>query len=251
MRNILGIFIILIVAILLAGCSSSSQLSGQGTVSQQTQTPIAATGVQSAITTSAPTLATTTTTTAALSSTPLKISGTGDDVVAFSATGTELRVFSMQYTGAKNFIVWLRDGQGQKQDLLANVIDSYSGKKSAKLTKGDYYLDVSASGPWTIEISPSVVRINPTSDKSPLVFSGSGDDVKSFTTTGAGLRIFSMQYTGPRNFIVWLKDGQGNDVDLLVNDIGSYTGKNAAEIKPGNYVLDISASGPWTIEIAS
>lgn len=80
---------------------------------------------------------------------------------------------------------------------------------------------------------------------------GFGDDVRSFTVTGDGIKIFSMTYTGQHNFIVWLKDSQGNNVDLLANTIGSYNGKKSEHLTAGKYYLDIISSGFWTIRITS
>ncbi len=85
--------------------------------------------------------------------TPSTLSGSGDDVVSFAATGTSLRIFTMKYTGTSNFAVVLKDANGGYMKLLANEIGSYSGKKSEQLSTGKYYLDVTASGPWSIQIS--------------------------------------------------------------------------------------------------
>ncbi|WP_292370112.1 hypothetical protein [Methanoregula sp. UBA64] len=82
-------------------------------------------------------------------------------------------------------------------------------------------------------------------------FKGYGDDVQSFTATGDGMRIFSMSYSGESNFIIWLEDSQGNKLDLLVNEIGSYNGKTSERMGPGTYYLDVSASGPWTVTLTS
>lgn len=252
MKYILGIFAILIVAICFSGCcATSSQTSAQEQPTAQEQTQIVTEKVASRATAAVTSAVTTTVSTVATSSTPIRITGNGDDVIAFSASGTALRVFSMQHTGDSNFAIWLIDDQGNNEDLLVNEIGSYSGKKSAKLTSGDYSLDVTADGPWAVEISPSVSQIQPTSGKSPLVFRGSGDDVVSFSSTGTGLRIFTMTHTGDSNFAVWLKDGDGDNIDLLVNEIGSYSGKKSAKLTTGDYVLDISADGPWTAEVAS
>ena len=181
----------------------------------------------------------------------VKITGNGDDVVAFVASGTGLRIFSIQYTGTSYLSVWLKDGQGKNLDLLASEIGSYSGKSSAKLESGEYYLEVSTSGPWTIEITPSVTQIQPKSGGNLITLSGSGDDVKRFSATGTGQRIFSIQYTGTSYFSVWLKDGQGENLDLLASNIGSYSGKSSAELDSGEYYLEVHGSGPWTIGILS
>jgi hypothetical protein len=82
-------------------------------------------------------------------------------------------------------------------------------------------------------------------------FSGGGDDVRSFTATGTGLRVFSMSYSGQHNFAIELYDSEGNYVDLLANEIGLYSGKKTAKLSTGKYTFDITASGPWTIDISS
>jgi len=127
--------------ILIAGCSSSQ--------------PAAATPVTAPAATSAKTTRATTAPTVApvLATSPTHFSGSGDDVVSFTATGDGLRVFNLAYTGKSNFIVWLQDSDGEKIDLIVNKIGTYSGKTSVRLTSGKYYLDVKATGPWTIDIS--------------------------------------------------------------------------------------------------
>jgi hypothetical protein len=82
-----------------------------------------------------------------------QLSGFGDDVQFFTATGSGLRIFTMSHTGSHNFAVVLKDGDGKYVTLLANEIGSYSGKKSERLTSGTYYLDITADGSWTIHIS--------------------------------------------------------------------------------------------------
>jgi hypothetical protein len=57
---------------------------------------------------------------------------------------------------------------------------------------------------------------------------------------------------------VWLINEGGTKVDLLTNEIGSYSGEAAISIHdrsflaepPGNYRLEISASGSWTVGIS-
>jgi hypothetical protein len=83
------------------------------------------------------------------------LSGTGNSIVPFTATGSGLWVFTVNYTGDKNFIVWITDEKGKRVALLANEIGTYSGMKPQKLDAGKYYLDVTASGPWTIKAALS------------------------------------------------------------------------------------------------
>jgi len=97
----------------------------------------------------------------------------------------------------------------------------------------------------------SQTYISPSSTSDSIQVSGNGNGVKPFTVTGTGLSEFSMSYSGQQNFIVRLRDSEGKYIELLANEIGSYSGKKTATLRTGKYVLDITASGPWTIDISS
>lgn len=80
------------------------------------------------------------------------------------------------------------------------------------------------------------------------LFSGNGDRLFPFTVSSPGLWIFTLQYSGKGNFIVWLKDEQGNRVALLANEIGVYSGTKPQNLNAGRYFLNVTAGGPWTIK---
>lgn len=82
---------------------------------------------------------------------------------------------------------------------------------------------------------------------SSVLFSGNGDKIVPFTATASGLWIFSLQYSGDGNFIVWIKDEQGNRLAVIANEIGVYTGTKPQSLDAGKYFLNVTASGPWTI----
>jgi hypothetical protein len=77
--------------------------------------------------------------------------GNGTIVVPFTATSTGPWAFTLGYTGQSNFIIWLTDSMGCRVALLVNKIGTSSVVSTQKLTAGRYYLDVNASGPWTIQ----------------------------------------------------------------------------------------------------
>jgi hypothetical protein len=82
-------------------------------------------------------------------------------------------------------------------------------------------------------------------------FSGHGNGVRSFNSTETELKIFSLRHTGDRNFAITLKDENGKYISLLVNELGDYSGKKPERLTAGNYSLDITADGDWTIGITS
>src|SRR5208283_3302143 len=85
----------------------------------------------------------------AASASTAALSGTGNMVIPFAATGTGLWAFTLEYSGQSNYIVWLTNAVGNRVALLANCINPCTVIKTQQLDEGKYYLDVNASGPWT------------------------------------------------------------------------------------------------------
>jgi len=85
----------------------------------------------------------------------------------------------------------------------------------------------------------------------PIELSGDGQVATDPFDLESGLTIFTMSYQGERNFIVKLLDEDGTPVGgAIANKVGSFQGSNAAQIKAaGQHLLDVKASGPWTITI--
>ena len=85
-------------------------------------------------------------------------------------------------------------------------------------------------------------------DTSSALLSGTGNMVVPFTATASGMWAFTMNYTGERNYVVWLTDGVGSRVALLANRIGTGSVIITKQIPEGKYYLDVTASGPWTFQ---
>jgi hypothetical protein len=80
---------------------------------------------------------------------------------------------------------------------------------------------------------------------------GYGSDVRWYNTTETGLNIFTMRHEGDSNFAITIRDEDDKYILLLVNEIGEFEGKKSEGLKAGNYSLDITADGDWTIDITS
>ena len=91
----------------------------------------------------------------------------------------------------------------------------------------------------------------PVNEQGGTLLHGGGDDVQSFIAGGSGTRVFTLSYSGNGRFTAWLKDSQGKKIDLLADTIGSYDGKKSLSLAPGNYFVDVTASGPWTISVTT
>jgi len=83
-----------------------------------------------------------------------------------------------------------------------------------------------------------------------FTLSGSGQTATEPFELESGLSIFRITHQGERPFSVWLLADNGRRVDLLANEIGSFSGSKAVQIpRDGTYLLQVEADGPWTIQV--
>jgi len=100
-------------------------------------------------------------------------------------------------------------------------------------------------------IVPCIAYAETMAEPENISISGDGQEASQEFFLDKGLSIFSMKHSGSSNFAVWLLDSNGEIVDLLVNEIGSFDGSKATGIEDrGIYCLDISADGNWRINIS-
>jgi hypothetical protein len=109
----------------------------------------------------------------------------------------------------------------------------------------------------TVTVSPATARTTlpaavPDHPYSKMyTFEATGDYVHTFTTTNDGTWVFRMTYPGKEDFVVRLQDNHYDNIDVLANAWGSYTGTKSMWLKAGTYYLDVSAGSPWTITMST
>ena len=84
----------------------------------------------------------------------LDVTGNSDDLVLFSVSDPGFHTITMQYTGYSPFVVTLEDYRGYPIEYLAISPGPFQGEVQVNLAPGDYYLLITASGPWSIAIAP-------------------------------------------------------------------------------------------------
>jgi hypothetical protein len=170
------------------------------------------------------------------------IAGSGNDVVDLRIPGDAPAILDLTYDGGSNFIVWSLDGSHDLIDLLVNEIGSYTGRRMVHggwLSSPDLvrFLDITANGPWSITVRPlSAANTFRTS------LSGSGDTILLYR----GSSTLTSTHNGSSNFIIWGYRSNGELHDLIVNEIGSYSGTDL--VASGTSILDIQADGAWTLK---
>ena len=83
------------------------------------------------------------------------------------------------------------------------------------------------------------------------VYSGSGDQIVDLKLTKK-TSIVTFTHQGTSNFAVWAKDKNAENIDLLVNEVGNYSGTTLVypSGKSLKY-LEITADGTWTADFKS
>ncbi len=193
---------------------------------------------------------------------PIGFSGYGDDVSSKFTLEAGITIITMAHRGDSNFAIKLLDNTGGLVDLLVNEIGVFDGSV-AKGVRADniigarpgiHLLDITADGDWTVLIK----QPRPTTAEAvPLNLAGKGCDVSPFFVLGGGLAVFNMIHDGDSNFAIILLSTDGSVAELLVNEIGSYSGKKAIGVKQGNiigarpgiHILSIMADGNWAVSI--
>lgn len=163
-------------------------------------------------------------------------SGRGDQVIS-DITVSAPSFIHITNDGDRNFIVWSHHGTGDyDKDLLVNRIGDYEG--DVYLQPGTHTLEIKSSGDWSVKVYPLGTS---TTDS----FSGNSDYVTPYFIPSTG--IYAINYEGDGNFIIWGYYGTGKyDKDLLVNEIGNYSG--SVLFKRNNYsYFVIKSKGNWSI----
>ena len=166
-----------------------------------------------------------------------------------------------QHSGSSNFVVKLF-GSNSQDELTINEIGEYSGERAHAvdadalfgLKPGEHNLEITADGPWTINVLQEFPSIG---SSAPISAEGSGDSVVRWIQLERGNYIMAANHLGQFNFIVQVISAVGDTMELVVNEIGNYSGQNRLNVqennlfglKPGLHLVVVQADGNWDLSI--
>lgn len=170
---------------------------------------------------------------------PKKYVGRGSKVVRIKPT-EEVGLVTLTHRGTSNFAVWAVGSDGGDGDLLVNDIGGYKGTRIYNAEEGSKTaaFRIEADGAWTMTLRP----LSSARQWSGANTSGKGDDVLLLGTPTSGLETLTATHKGQANFVV---TAYGDTRDLLVNEIGRYSGE--VLLPDGTLVLVLEADGSWTL----
>lgn len=175
---------------------------------------------------------------------PIILKGFGDSVVDV-AKWNGPALLHAQHNGSSNFVVRNYGPGNKKLNLLVNTIGIYEGIRPLDFFDDEdtVRFEIKADGQWELQIIPfDLIQVEVT----PTVIKGRGDDVIGLIGDVPDLLKVDASQT-KSNFVIW---GWGsNGRDLLVNEIGPYTG--IVILSSQTKILEIKAEGNWSIEVTT
>jgi hypothetical protein len=175
---------------------------------------------------------------------PQEFSGSGQDVVTFTAQGG-MTVLDTQHNGDANFQVEVLDSGGGLVDIPVNVIGDWEGSNAMGLPQGEYAADINADGSWEL-----VVRQPRETEGQSLPVNESGRNSDVFGPVEfEGLAEVEGEHDGDSNFQVEVLNINGQLIDILFNEIGQFEGATTFSANGPGYV-QVNSEGEWTISIS-
>lgn len=173
--------------------------------------------------------------------------GSGNDVSDQFATAGGLVTIDFEHTGESNFQVQAV-GSGGEEEFLVNDIGNYDGTVALYLPEDDWRLDITADGDWSATVEQP--RFN-ASDVESLPAEASGEHAMWFGPYEFdGSQEVTFEITNDAQAAVWLRDTNGQNADLLHNEIGPYEGSAlVTDTGRGLIVVETNAA-EWRIEIS-
>lgn len=169
-------------------------------------------------------------------------------------------VFNVEHKGFSKFNFSFKEANGRVVKLLAEGVGPYKGQAVVGIPKpvvkeGEkppgpktYFIDVVADGAWTVTITSTKKE-----DEGTMSFEG---ETKTKEVTGLfplkkGTYDIITKHKGGREFAGVMYDQQGRKVLELGKGIGHVTEKKRIKVPEDNmFIIEIKASGPWTVNIS-
>lgn len=129
------------------------------------------------------------------------------------------------------------------------IVQSCGGDDTTPDAEPDATVSDSADEESAPAETPEEVEPEPEAEREPfddVVYTGSGDSILQIELPGGpdSVGIATITHSGRSNFSIW---SYGEGSDLLVNEIGNYTGQ--VRWQAGLALIEIGADGSWSISL--
>ena len=165
--------------------------------------------------------------------------GRGAKTVQLDLDEDYQHIAKITHNGSSNFVVESRDGTGDYVDLVVNEVGDYDGLRPLDLEREQpASLRIRADGRWKVTVMVA--------DKAPKwtgKASGKAGATLLLVDPGAADQEVRFTHKGRSNCALTVRGEERSD--LLVNDIGQYSGDMV--LPTGTRYIEIETSGSWTL----
>ncbi len=169
-----------------------------------------------------------------------------------------LYLFEVDHRGFSNFKIDFRQAGGAVIKNLAQGVGPYLGITVVGIPKTEqgenagegeapmFYIAGETDGEWIVSVKSTI------NEPGKRNFSGTTEtrDATPVFKLKAGTYDFKVKHTGGRQFSAVLLNNYGAKVEDLASGIGSVTETKRVKIpRESDFIIDITASGEWTIEV--
>lgn len=180
------------------------------------------------------------------SSSWIRFSGSGDDMVDVSLIGDELQILYIEATGRYSFFAYSLDSNLENEKLITAKSDNVSDTYLINYTNySDFinpkFIEITSSHNWEMVFKPIASARNFDGES----INGSGDDVIEAYTLKDTNQIITVSYTGEYSFFMYSYDCNGRLLGLIVAESDSFEGNYKSE--KNTCFLEITSEGDWSI----
>ena len=179
---------------------------------------------------------------------PVEVTGKGQMVSKKFTLQGGLVTYHATHSGSSNFIVYILDGAtGAEVTSIVNEIGKVDATKAVTLKKGGTYaVQVQADGDWKVTFE----QPRPTeAPEGPQAYSGNGTSISPFFHSDGGLLVIGGTYQGDGRVAIRLRDANGQVVEQIANQVGTFTGSKGVSVNPGIYFLELYGNGNWSVNV--
>lgn len=193
--------------------------------------------------------------TATLVPTPLPaaiiMTGSGANITADFQVDAPFIIVEYSHSGTGYFGVQLKNAESAEMvDMPANAIGTVTGSNLSAIPPGAYFYEVAADGAWTITTKLAGHWARQPQETS-YSFAGRASNASPIFPLSDGRANVALTHNGQGYFGVRLYDvASGRLLDMLANAIGPVNESASIAASAGDYIMQITADGDWTVQVS-
>lgn len=179
------------------------------------------------------------------------MTGSGANITADFQVDAPFIIVEYSHSGTGYFGVQLKNAESAEMvDMPANAIGTVTGSNLSAIPPGAYFYEVAADGAWIITTKLAGHWARQPQETS-YSFAGRASNASPIFPLADGRANVTLTHNGQGYFGVRLYDvASGRLLDMLANAIGPVNESASIAASAGDYIMQITADGDWTVQVS-